>query len=174
MQQQSWWWKLPSGCSAGANNRGGVYFLCKWVAGTHSHPCMHSTQNTELWTRTNTQSSIGGPTEVLYCARMLLKFQRIASARQVCFFAKLVSPPPSLQDQMKTAEHPVQMTHGSPVWSKSWCRRTFTSCFRSSHNHVSHSWSVQWYIFNIIPELRWTEQALSRILRGVLQDDDIK
>lgn len=93
MQQQSRWWKLPSGCAAGANNRGGVYFLCQWVAGTHSHPCMHSTQNTELWTCTNTQSSVGGPTEVLYCAQMLLKFQRIASARKVCFFAKLVSPP---------------------------------------------------------------------------------
>lgn len=53
---------------------------------THSHPCMqHSTQNTELWTCTNTQNSIGGPTEMLYCARMLLKFQRIASASQVCF-----------------------------------------------------------------------------------------
>lgn len=61
---------------------------------THSHPCMqHSTQNTELWTCTNTQNSIGGPTEVLYCARMLLKFQCIASASQVCFFAKLAPPP---------------------------------------------------------------------------------
>lgn len=65
---------------------------------TRSHPCMHSTQNTELWTGTTTQRLVGGLTVVvLYCAQMLLKFQHIASARQVCFFsffffAKLVSP----------------------------------------------------------------------------------
>lgn len=42
-----------------------------------------------LWTCTNTQSSIGGPTEVVYCAWMLLKFHCVASASRLHSLAQL-------------------------------------------------------------------------------------
>lgn len=94
VQQQSRWWKLPSGCAAGANNRGSVYFLCKWVAGTHTQPPVHAAQHakhrvvnmhkhSELnrWSNRNALLCTNAPEISAHCI-----------SQPSVFFAKLVLP----------------------------------------------------------------------------------